>query len=75
MTTRIYAIKRDDVVVNLVRATTPGVALAHQARSTWTAGKATQDDLVKAIGIGMKVVDAEAPEPAATTAALPGVPK
>ena len=59
MTTRIYVIRdnRPEGRTRLVRATHPNHAIKHVADAAFTATVATQDDLVKLIGLGTTVED------------------
>lgn len=64
MTTRIYAIKKNDAIVALVRASTPSTALAFMAAKTWTAERAKSDDVYAAATNGMKMQDVGDASPA-----------
>ena len=53
-TTRIYRVN-DGKTDRLIRATHPGPALAHVAKSAFTVRVATQDDLEALFAAGVKV--------------------
>ena len=67
--TRIYTVGETShaSAVRLVRATTPAQALRHVAQDTFSVAVASQSDLVSALSDGIKVEDAGAEEPQATT--------
>lgn len=59
--TRIYIVKhhRDGGGKHLVRASSQAQALRHIVEEAYTCEVASQDDLVKAVAEGVKVVDAK----------------
>ena len=59
MKTRIYIVDQKDAAARLVRATNKVQARNHAARDTFTVALATQDDLIAAVGAGVKVEDAK----------------
>lgn len=57
---RIYAVRRNDDIVGLVRAGNPSQAVRHVVRQDFSASVAEQEELVSTITGGMKVQDAGA---------------
>ena len=57
MAQRIYIVTTPDGKARLVRAAVKQQALAHVAKSTFTVGIASQDELISAITAGAKVED------------------
>jgi hypothetical protein len=55
MAERIYIVGTSDNKVRLVKATMRQQALSHVANSLFTVRVASQDDLVKSLGSGVKV--------------------
>lgn len=57
MTQRIYAVRdnRPEGRTRLVRATHPAHAVKHVAESAFSVAIASQDDLVKLLGMGVEV--------------------
>jgi hypothetical protein len=59
-TRRIYAVRRNDEIVGLIRAGNPSQAVRHVVRQDYSANVAEQEELVSTISGGMKVQDAGA---------------
>lgn len=59
---RIYIVGTSDNNVRLVRASSRHQALIHVAQTSFVVRKASQDDLVSAIGNGVKVENYHPPE-------------
>lgn len=55
MSTRIYRVESAGRTVALVRAATPSQALRYHTHGCFAVAVASQDDLVSALGAGMKV--------------------
>jgi hypothetical protein len=53
--TRIYIVNGTDGATRLVKATVASQAITHVAKNAFTAKVASQDDLVQALGNGVKV--------------------
>jgi hypothetical protein len=53
--TRIYIVTGPDGTTRLVKATVASQAITHVAKNAFTAKVASQDDLVQALGNGVKV--------------------
>jgi hypothetical protein len=53
--TRIYIVTSTDGTTRLVKATVASQAITHVAKNAFTAKVASQDDLVQALGNGVKV--------------------
>jgi hypothetical protein len=53
--TRIYIVTSTDGATRLVKATVASQAITHVAKNAFTARVASQDDLVQALGNGVKV--------------------
>lgn len=53
--TRIYIVTSTEGVTRLVKATVASQAITHVAKNAFTARVASQDDLVQALGNGVKV--------------------
>jgi hypothetical protein len=62
MSQRIYIVYMPNNEVRLVRASVRSQALSHVANSMLNIRVASQDDLVDAIGKGLSVENAKAPE-------------
>jgi hypothetical protein len=58
MKTRIYIVDSKDSAARLIRAANKVQARNHAARDTFTVGLASQDDLIMALGAGVKVENA-----------------
>ena len=62
MTQRIYIVGMPNNEIRLIRATVRSQALSHVANSMLNIRVASQEDLVDAIGKGLSVENAKAPE-------------
>lgn len=62
MTQRIYIVGMPNNEIRLIRATVRSQALSHVANSMLNIRVASQEDLVEAIGKGLSVENAKAPE-------------
>ena len=60
---RVYLVRESNEVISLVRARTASEAIRHAIANRFSAEVASQDDLIRLVGDGMKVETAGETEP------------